>query len=114
MSNTRICHQCRQPYVGSRHKFCSEACYQQSRAAYMQTYNAYYQAWMRPAAPKVKPTPVYEDKRCKRPECGANFTPHDSKQVYCCRRCSQQMHVPSNDTNRAAKLQRILKKHGML
>jgi hypothetical protein len=110
----RICHQCHCKYEGPGNKFCSPACRQAARAEYMRTYNAYYAAWIRPSTPKApKPPRLYEDRQCKRPDCGATFTPHDPKQLYCCRRCSQQMHVPSNETNRAAILRRILKKHGM-
>ena len=110
----RICHQCHQKYEGPALKFCSDACRKQHRTEYMRVYQAYYQAWIRPPKPKkAKPAPLYEDRRCKREECGATFTPTDPKQVYCCRHCSQQMHVPSNSENRRARMERVLKKHGI-
>lgn len=109
----RVCYQCHSKYEGKALKFCSEACRKAARAEYMRVYNAYYAAWIRPPAPKAPKPRLYEDRQCKRPDCGATFTPHDAKQVYCCRRCSQQMHVPTKEANRMAAFQRVLKKHGI-
>lgn len=108
----RVCYQCHSKYEGPGLKFCSDACRLASRAEYMTKYHRHYYTWVRaPQAPRLPR--VYEERTCKRPDCSTVFTPKDNRQLYCCRRCSQQMHVPTKEANRAAALQRVLKKHGI-
>ena len=98
----RTCKHCQAPYQGPRLKFCSDACMEAHRAAYLHEYHAAYHRKARGKHRAETVAKVHAPRPCQRKDCGISFTPTHGRQIYCCHRCTVKANVSSFQEKKAA------------